>query len=231
MNTIKRASREAGSWSWSVPCAGEPAVREMLSTAQSACDLLIEMRIMRPEVLQVLWSEKGVHRGEKFSLEVPEGLGLTDCADVVADSAPPWGTVMINYMAITGKGTVKRPDESDIAVNSLVELNLLPFGESFDIELTIHHDFWFPYSFDGSPQLQKYKANAPRLALVLDGIENRIQQETEPGDRTFFGQPEKSGIRPPENDLIIDGRRIEVTDMGQVGWEFQEYDEVSDGQF
>lgn len=91
-----------------------------------------------------------------------------------------------------------------------------------DIELTIHHDIWFPYAFDGSPHPQVCENNAPRLTAALQQIESGLGQETEPGDGTFFGQPGKLGMLPPEDDVIIDGNRMEVTDISNVGWTFQE---------
>jgi hypothetical protein len=183
---------------------------------------------MKPQALQTFWTEKGTHKGGNSSVDIPEGHILTDSAEAIANSFPPGQATLINYIKITGNGIAKLPGEHDVMVNGLTELNLFPFEESVDAELTIHHDFWFPYSFEGSPQPQVYEANAPRLASALSSIEKRLDWDTEPGDSTFFGKPNKRGMIPPGNDLIIDGKRMEVTDMKQVGWTFQECDYVLD---
>ena len=99
---------------------------------------------------------------------------------------------------------------------------IMNFSDSVDIELTIHHDIWFPHAFDGYPHPEVYGLNASRLTAALQQIESGLGQETEPGDGTFFGQPTQHGIFSPQRDLTNDPDLLDVTDISNVGWTFHE---------
>ena len=223
MKTFRRAAREIGSWSWSVPCMGYPTVRDQLVTSHGAVDALISEQALTPHKLQVFWTGKGRQRGKSKSVSIPEGVPLEDLAHTVENSNPPASiNPFISYIKVTGSGSVVLPNGNFATLDGLVEVNIFPFPGAVDIELTAHHDVWSPYAFDGSPHPLIYEKNAPRLTAVIQRIEATLGQETEPGEETFFGKPGKLGMIPPEDNLIMDGKILEVTDIDNVGWTFQD---------
>lgn len=223
MMQVRRSAREVGSWGWSIPFTRQPKLMDMLAGAKAAIDALRSARMLHQGELRVFWQEKGVRLGEIISLPIPNRNPLTDLIRSVEDSTPSGYTnPFINYIKVEGSGSMKLPGGSSSILKGLAEVNIFDFPDSVDIELTIHHDIWFPHGFDGYPHPQIHDLNSPRLTTVLQQIESELGEKTEPGDGTFFGQPGKLGMLPPEAGLRNETDLLDVTDISNVGWTFQE---------
>lgn len=220
---IRRSAREVGSWSWSVPSKDYPTIREQILTAQTPINVLKSERLLTPRQLQVFWRGRGRNQGGQEFINIPEGATLESLSRPINDSAPTANIdPFISYIKVKGIGFVDLPNSRTETFDGLAEVNIFHFPDSVDIELTIHHDVWFPHAFDGYPHPQIYELNTPRLTAALKQIESGLGQETEPGDGTFFGQPTQHGIFSPERDLTNDPDLLDVTDMQNVGWTFHE---------
>ena len=220
---IRRSSREIASWDWFVPFDAAPSMQDLVRTLVQAHDALDDLNLFRVREALLYWAPRAsgdapadqVHMGDDYAPartfdRIMGGIERGSCAQDV------------QYFSFLGRGMARDSDGRSIAVDGLFELNGFWNPNSIDIELTAHHDVWFPHAFDGSPQPRIYRHNAPRLTEAIHAIGTALDTEVEPGDVTFFCEPGPEGILLPDDDEIIDGMYFDVTPMRGPWWTFHE---------
>ncbi|WP_152477052.1 hypothetical protein [Nocardiopsis salina] len=220
--SIRRSSREIASWDWTVPFKEEPQISKLVELLDTTHSVLKELSLLRTEKISIQWAPIASYGVPETTIYLDNEPRPARLHDQVTSALPTEARgPHIAYISLMGDGLILDSKKLPIAVRGLFEINGFWNCDSIDIELTAHHDVWFPYAFDGTPHPIVYANNAPNLTKAIHGIESALNQRVEPGDVTFFCEPGPEGILPPDDDEIINGHYFDVTRMKGPLWTFE----------
>ncbi|MEV8412908.1 hypothetical protein AB0P45_04710 [Streptomyces niveus] len=174
--------------------------------------ILQKYALLLPEALEWNWFQI-----EKGGLGIHSRLSLVGCS--LEDQALPDGLrscrpnghprAEMGGILVLGPGTWFDASGTRHSEYRLVELVVSPDETGPSAELSVHHDVWGQYGFQGKPHPAIHAANAPRFSSALQELVQLLGVEAEPGDPTYYGRTEGYGLEAPD---IIDGRGPDLTD-------------------
>ncbi|MFY7067678.1 hypothetical protein ACOQFV_17635 [Nocardiopsis changdeensis] len=206
MALLRSARGVVASWEWLQETPDGRDLTLGVSTAVKAARVLGAKKLMEARRIEISWDQKGkgpIGLGSTISIPPGERLEADELAARIADSQPrahPESRAYRIYM--TGPGAW-----IDEQGNEKWEPRLVDFSVDVQIfgvtgVLGVIHDIWSWYDFSGDPHPLIHQNNAPRLAAAIKEIEDSIGVEVEPGEPTFYAEPERYGIKyyPPNEE-------------------------------
>src|SRR5699024_6666003 len=151
-------------WDWFVPFDAAPSMQDLVRTLVQAHDALDYLNLLKPNEVILRWRPSETGDASHDLIRIEKSSRPARIFDRIVDEigCEP-GTRYVRYMSLLGHGVARDPHRRPIIVDGLFELNCFWHSDSVHVELTAHHDVWFPYAFDGSPHPKIYRHNAPSL--------------------------------------------------------------------
>ncbi|MER7757689.1 pentapeptide repeat-containing protein [Kitasatospora sp. NPDC097643] len=217
MSFLMRAPRECASWTWDLEGVREAGLESVLAVAAQMSGVLRRHGLLVPGALEWTWFQVG-----KGGLGIHSRLSLVSRSleePALAEemrACRPVGHPLAEMGAVTVFGDGEWIDAGGKRRREyrLVELMVSPGNLGPYAELSVHHDVWGECDFRGRPHPAVHASNAPRLAAVLQELDELLGVRAEPGEATYFGKAEGYGLEAPE---LIDGLGPDLTDgIGQI---------------
>ncbi|MER5216880.1 hypothetical protein ABT063_41730 [Streptomyces sp. NPDC002838] len=200
MSTLKRAPRPCGSWFWDLEELAPPGLESALTTASRMADVVRKHDLLLPQQLEYRWyvsGSGGINIMTQLALTVP--LGDASLPDRVRASQPVgFPDAEVDDLYVIGPGQWLDADGESHREPRLVELSVSPAPVGLSAELAVYHDVWAWFDFSGHPHPDVHRRNAPRLAAVLQDLNELLGVGGEPGEPTIFGAATEQGLATPE---------------------------------
>ncbi|WP_147453939.1 hypothetical protein [Nocardiopsis sp. Huas11] len=194
------------SWEW---LQETPNGRDLLlgaSVAAKASQILGDHNLLNVKRVEVSWDHQGkgpIGVGSIIYMPPDKKLAADDLMAQIAACQPkayPDSRAFRLYM--TGPGAWIDVQGKEKWEPRLVEfmVDVQIFGVSG--VLSVIHDMWSWYDFSRDPHPSVYENNAPRLAAAIREMEESLGVESEPGEATFYAEPERYGTKyyPPDEE-------------------------------
>ncbi|MFG2336648.1 hypothetical protein [Streptomyces yangpuensis] len=208
---LMRAPKESGSWTWDLDDVAEPGLESMLVIAGRMSAVLEAHALLVPAALEWDWSIPG--RGI-LNVSCRFDIRARPLGDPVLPArlrgCRPTGNPQaeIGGILVLGSGSWFDANGARHEEHRLVELLVTSNELGVWAEVSVFHDVWGQCDFRGDPHPIIHAQNAPRLASALRELDRVLGVAAEPGEPTFYGQPEGYGLAAPD---IIDGVGPDLT--------------------
>ena len=216
MTLLPSARSVVASWEW---LRETPNGRDLLlgaSVAAKASQILGEHKLLDLKRVEIFWDHQGkgpIGVGSIITMPSGKKLVADDLMTQIAACQPkayPDSRAYRIYMTGPGAWIDAQGKErwEPRIVDFMVDVQI--FGVAGI--LSVIHDIWSWYDFSGNPQPLVYENNAPRLAAAIREIEDSLGVEAEPGESTFYAEPERYGIKyyPPDEE----GKGFDAAGLG-----------------
>lgn len=206
MTLLPSAHSVVASWEWTQETPGGRDLLLGASIASKAAQVLSARKLLSVKRVEISWNHKGkghIGIGSIISISPSGKIDADALLARIADSQPksyPNSRAYRIYMKGPGSWINAQGEEK-------TEPRLVDFAvdvHAFGVSgvLSVIHDIWSWYDFSGNPHPLVYQNNAPRLTAAIREIEDSIGVITEPGEATFYAEPEQYGIKyyPPDEE-------------------------------